>query len=273
MIQEEHNEYIKLENLRIAETIRKIKHRIAVFSGKGGVGKTTVSVNLAYALSLTGNRTGLMDADVTGPNIAKMSGMEELTRTDNNKINPWESNNVKIISFACMIPDGDPVIWRGPMRSKLINSFLADVEWGELDYLIADLPPGTGDEILTITQKMNPDMAIIITTPQEVSLIDSHRAINMAKKLNIKNIALIENMSGLKCPKCGNKIYIFGHGGGKIQALENNIEFFGSLPMELEARELADKGKPYVVERPDSELSVLLFEIAEKIKIIMDKKE
>jgi len=185
MFTEEQKKKMELENKKITENIHQIKHRIVVFSGKGGVVKTTVSVNLAYGLHINGNKTGILDADVTGPNVPKMIGAHEKLHVEGDEIIPQESNGVKFVSMANMLSPDQAVIWRGPMRSKLLNQFLGDVKWGNLDYLVADLPPGTGDEILTMTQKMEPEMAIIVTTPQEVSLIDSARAISMAKQMNI----------------------------------------------------------------------------------------
>jgi len=166
-------------------------------------------------LQAHGFKTGILDADITGPNVPKMTGIQGEVHTLDNKIIPQESRGVKVISMANLLPPDKAVVWRGPMRSKMINEFLGNVNWGDLDFLVADLPPGTGDESLTIAQSMKPDMAIIVTTPQEVSLIDSARAISMAKDLGISKIALVENMSGLICPKCGHRIELFGIGGGK----------------------------------------------------------
>ena len=161
---------------------------------------------------------------------------------------------------------GQPVIWRGPMRSKLINQFLADVEWGELDYLIADLPPGTGDEILTIAQEMKPDCAVIVTTPQEVSVIDAERAINMAKKLEIPFIGVVENMAGFVCPQCSAVIELFGSGGGKKLADKYNIPFLGSVPIDIDARIFGDKGKPIVLEKPNCEVTTVFKSIVNLIE-------
>jgi len=166
-------------------------------------------------LQAHGFKTGILDADITGPNVPKMTGIQGEVHTLDNKIIPQESRGVKVISMANLLPPDKAVVWRGPMRSKMINEFLGNVNWGDLDFLVADLPPGTGDESLTIAQSMKPDMAIIVTTPQEVSLIDSARAISMAKDLNIPEIVLVENMSGLICPNCGQRIDLFGSGGGK----------------------------------------------------------
>ncbi|MGD8781201.1 MAG: Mrp/NBP35 family ATP-binding protein [Ignavibacteria bacterium] len=253
------------EEKRINNTISKIKHRIAVFSGKGGVGKTTVSVNLAYSLQLKANSTGILDADITGPNVSKMVGINSGLDVVNNIIQPFEKNGLKVISIAGMIEAGQPVIWRGPMRSKIINQFLADVNWGELDYLIADLPPGTGDEILTIAQEMKPDCAVIVTTPQEVSVIDAERAINMAKKLDIPFIGVVENMSGFFCPGCGNKIDLFGSGGGKKLAEENDVVFLGSIPIDIDTRIFGDNGTPIVLQKQDSDTAIAFLKIVELI--------
>jgi len=266
MITKEQQAQIEWRDKRIAENIEKIKHRILVFSGKGGVGKTTVSVNLAHGLHSCGYKTGILDADITGPNVPKMTGITGNVHSDEGKAITQISNGVKVISMANLLPPDEAVIWRGPMRSKMLYEFLGSVEWGNMDYLIADLPPGTGDEVLTIVQSMKPDMAIIVTTPQEVSLIDSARAVNMAKKMNIPQIALIENMSGLICPECGHRIELFGSGGGLKQAKEMNIDFLGTIPINLEARELADKGKPVVIENKKADISIEICRIVTKIE-------
>ena len=262
--EEDHKEQLRQESLKIRENLKKIKHRIVVFSGKGGVGKTTVSINLAYAIQNLGKATGLLDADITGPNISKMTGIQAYTDPSDSHRIPRQKNFVKIVSFGSMIGEGEPVIWRGPLRSKMLNSFLADIEWGDLDYLIADMPPGTGDEIITMGQKMMPDLAVIVTTPQEVSLVDSHRAINMARKMNIPRIALVENMSGFLCPECGAKIDLFGSGGGKRQAESMYLNYLGSLPVDINARKWADEGRPFILEDPESEISGSMLKIAEK---------
>ncbi|MBT8378171.1 MAG: Mrp/NBP35 family ATP-binding protein, partial [Ignavibacteria bacterium] len=214
MLTEEQKKQIEIENGKINRALNNIENRIVVFSGKGGVGKTTVSINLACGLILKGHTAGILDADVTGPNVPKMLGVSEQLTTSDNRIIPQKKNGVEVVSLASMVPEEQAIIWRGPLRSKLLNQFIGDVEWGNLDFLIADLPPGTGDEVITMTTKLKPDMAIIVTTPQEVSLIDSKRAIAMAKKMEILNIGLVENMSGLFCPNCGCNIELFGKGGG-----------------------------------------------------------
>lgn len=265
MNQQDKQKSFEEEEERISETISKIKHRIAVFSGKGGVGKTTVSVNLAFAFQLEGFSTGILDADITGPNVAKMLNVDSELIYLNEKIVPFEKYGAKMISMASMLPHGQPLIWRGPMRSKVINQFLADVDWGELDYLISDLPPGTGDEILTIAQEMKPDYAVIVTTPQEVSIMDAERAINMAKKLEIPFIGVVENMAGFVCPHCGAVAEIFGAGGGEKLATEYDVEFLGSIPIDIDARILSDKGKPIVLEKQNCEVTSVFKSISSSI--------
>lgn len=261
------------EEKRIQETISKIKHRIAVFSGKGGVGKTTVSVNLSYCFQMENYKVGILDADITGPNVPKMLNVNsDLIRLDE-KIVPFEKYGVKMISMASLLKNGQPLIWRGPMRSKVINQFLADVDWGNLDYLIADLPPGTGDEILTISQQMKPDFAVIVTTPQEISVMDAERAINMAKQLNIPFIGVVENMSGFICPHCKNVIELFGTGGGKILANNSNVKFLGSIPMDINTRILCDKGKPVVLVENTSDISKSFKSIIKNIELIYKEND
>ena len=266
MLTDEQKKQIEIQDKLISDNIHKIKHRIVVFSGKGGVGKTTVSVNIAYGLQAKGNKTGILDADITGPNVPKMLGLSGDLLMENKRVIPKEINGVKVISIANIIPPDQPVIWRGPLRSKLLFQFLGDVEWGYLDYLVADLPPGTGDEIITMTQKMEPDLAIIVTTPQEISLVDSRRAVNMAKKMNIPKIGIIENMSGLMCPECGYRIDLFGSGGGKKQAEEMNVLYLGMLPIDTEARKMADEGKPIILENKNADISIAISNVVDIIK-------
>ena len=253
------------EEKRIAATISDIKHRIAVFSGKGGVGKTTVSVNLAYSFQLEGFSTGILDADITGPNVPKMLGIGGEVIVLNEVMVPFEKYGLKMMSIDALIKPGQAVIWRGPMRSKVINQFLADVEWGQLDYLIADLPPGTGDEILTIAQQMKPDVAIIVTTPQEVSIIDAERSVNMAMQLGIPYIGIVENMAGYVCPHCSAVVELFGAGGGRKLADKHNLPFLGSIPITLNTRISGDSGKPVVLENPESEVTSIFKSIVNTI--------
>ncbi len=237
---------------KISATLKDIKHVLIVASGKGGVGKTTIAVNLATALSQKGHKVGILDADITGPNVPKMVGLEG-QRPDYNeelkKIIPVESpQGVKVISMEFLLEDNtDAIIWRGPLKMGAINQFLGDVKWDALDFLIIDLPPGTSDEPLSIAQMIpEADGVIIVTTPQEVALLDVRKSINFVKKVGLKVIGIVENMSGFKCPHCSEVVNIFGIDGGKNAAKEFNIPFLGAIPLNPEIVPLADAGKPVV---------------------------
>ena len=265
MLTDEQKQKMQEQNKKMTDTMNKIKHRIVVFSGKGGVGKTIVSVNLSYGLHTAGYKTGILDADVTGPNVPKMVGGGGELNALNDQIIPDQCHGIQVVSVAYMLPENQPVMWRGPMRSKLLYQFLGDVAWGDLDYLIADLPPGTGDDIITLSEKMMPELAVIVTTPQEVALLDSARSINMAKEMKIPKIGLVENMSGLSCPKCGHKIDLFGMGGGKKQAEEMGVEFLGAISIDVEARKMADYGTPIILENPKAIVSMEINDIVKNI--------
>ena len=266
------NKQMEEQNQRIEATLKKIKHRIVVFSGKGGVGKTTVAVNLAYALVEKELNVGLLDADITGPNVPKMIGLEGFpgVDADTKTIAPQVKNGLNVISIAPLIPADAPVIWRGPLRSGAITQFLSDVVWGDLDFLLADLPPGTGDEVLTTAQRMQPQMAIVVTTPQEISLTDCRRAVNMAKKLNIPIIGVVENMSGLICPHCDKQIDIFGTGGGEKMADSMGAVFLGRIPMEMETRKGGDEGSPIVLADENSKTAQAFSTIAVNVVELFD---
>lgn len=239
------------EDIELKKNISNIKRKLMVISGKGGVGKTTISVNLAYALALKGYKVGLLDVDIHGPNVVKLLGIdnERLTGGGDSKINPIKlSDNLKVISTASMIENSDtPVIWRGPLKMKIINQFLRDVNWGELDYLIIDSPPGTGDEPLSVVQLIK-DLSgvIVVTTPQEVAMLDSRKSIQFARQLNIPYIGIIENMSGFICPYCSKEINLFGKGGGEKAASELGIDFLGDIPIDKEIVDLSDSGKAFI---------------------------
>jgi len=254
------------EEKKVKEAMGHIKHKIAVFSGKGGVGKTTVAVNLAYALSLDGYKTGLLDADIHGPNVPKMLGIENAhIYGDESGILPIEVNeNLHVISLAFMLEKDAPVIWRGPLKTAAIRQFLAEVKWGDLDFLIADLPPGTGDEVLSIAQMIPGAEAIIVTTPQDVALLDSRRAVNFARKLGMNVLGIIENMSGFRCPHCGKEINLFKIGGGERAAKELGVDFLGRIPIDEKIVIDGDEGKPFVAEENDA--SKAFKEIVKKIK-------
>lgn len=227
-----------------------VKNIVAVVSGKGGVGKSTVSVNLAVALAQAGASVGLLDADITGPNIPLMMGLAgQPVASANNKITPLERYGVKTISIQFFVPDGQPVVWRGPLVGGAIQQFLRDVEWGELDYLVIDLPPGTSDAQLTLAQAVPISGAVLVTTPQEVSLLDVGKAHAMLRRMNVPVTGIVENMAGFACAHCGEVTEIFGRGGGERFARENGVEFLGSIPLDITVRQGSDVGIPAVAQR------------------------
>jgi ATP-binding protein involved in chromosome partitioning len=235
------------------ELLPGVKNIVAVASGKGGVGKTTVSVNLALALAKTGAKVGLLDADIYGPSVPLMLGLKASPEVTNNKIQPPEIEGVKVISMGFFYEQSQQAgIYRGPIVSGIVKQFLVDVNWGELDYLIIDLPPGTGDAPLTIAQTIPITGILIVTTPQDVAMNVAVKAIGMFNKLNVPIIGVVENMSYLKCPHCSEQIYLFGQGGGKKISDDFKIPFIGEIPLHPGIREGSDLGKPAVVSEPES---------------------
>lgn len=249
--------------------LAKVKNTIAVASGKGGVGKSTVAVNLAVTLAKSGAKVGLLDADIYGPSIPLMLGLTEkpkLQQTENGvKILPLEKFGIKVISIGLLIDDEAPVIWRGPMVSGAIKQFMTDVEWEELDYLIFDLPPGTGDIQLTLVQTIPLTGGVIVTTPQEVSLIDARKALKMFQRVNVPVLGIVENMSYFIAPDTGKKYDLFGSGGGEKTSRELSIPFLGGIPIDPRIREGGDIGIPIVESIPDSEHSKNLMKISENL--------
>lgn len=241
-----------------------IRNAIAVGSGKGGVGKSTVAVNLAVALSQSGARVGLMDADIYGPNTPTMLGVEKLSPPQGQRLIPAEAYGLKMISMGLLVKPGQPLIWRGPMLNSAIRQFLGDVEWGELDYLIVDLPPGTGDASLSLAQSLPLSGAVIVTLPQLVSLEDAGRGLNMFKTLEVPILGIVENMSYLELPD-GTHMDLFGTGGGEHLAQATNTPFLGKVPIDQNVRIGGDTGKPIVVSHPDSPVAKSLREIAENL--------
>ncbi|HYO44248.1 MAG TPA: Mrp/NBP35 family ATP-binding protein [Candidatus Limnocylindrales bacterium] len=240
-----------------------VKNVIAVASGKGGVGKSTVSVNLAVALARAGASVGLLDADITGPNIPMMLGIDgQPTASENNKIIPLERHGVKAISIQFFVPEGQPIVWRGPLIGGAISQFLRDVEWGELDYLVVDLPPGTSDAQLTLAQAVPISGTVLVTTPQEVALSDVAKALSMLRRLNVPIIGLVENMSAFICPHCGEATEIFGRGGGERFAETHGVEFLGKVPIDVTVRQGGDAGVPAVAQREPGPAAVALEAIA-----------
>ena len=243
-----------------------MKNVIAVASGKGGVGKSTVSVNLAVALARAGAAVGLLDADITGPNIPMMLGVEgQPTSSAKNKIVPLERHGVKVISIQFFVPEGQPIVWRGPLIGGAISQFLRDVEWGDLDYLVVDLPPGTSDAQLTLAQAVPISGTVLVTTPQDVALSDVTKALAMLQRLNVPIIGVVENMSAFICPHCGEATEIFGRGGGERFAQQHGIDFLGKIPLDVTVRQGGDAGVPAVAQREPGLAAAALEAIAGQV--------
>ena len=241
-----------------------VKNVIAVGAGKGGVGKTTVAVNLALALAKCGGRVGILDGDIYGPNVPIMLGLNTQLTTDGRRIVPAEKYGLQVISIGFLTSDDAPVIWRGPMLHGAIQQFFREVAWTDLDYLIVDMPPGTGDVALSLSQTVPVVGAIVVTTPQQVSLADSRRAVRMYQKLNIPTLGIVENMSYYACPNCHHETDIFGHGGGEALAQAMEVPFLGRLPIYQPIREGSDSGVPLVVSEPGSPAGRAFLTVAER---------
>ena len=242
-----------------------VKNVIAVGAGKGGVGKTTVAVNLAVALSKSGARIGVLDGDIYGPNVPIMFGLQAQLESDGRRIRPAEKYGIQIVSMGFLTQEEAPVIWRGPMLHSAIQQFFRDVGWKDLDYLVVDMPPGTGDVALSLSQTVPAAGAIVVTTPQQVSLADSRRAIRMYQKLNIPTLGLVENMSFYECTNCHHEAQIFGHGGGEEIAGQLSVPFLGRLPLYQPIRVGGDRGIPLVIAEPDSAGTKAFMDVAEAV--------
>lgn len=241
-----------------------IRNAVAIASGKGGVGKSTVAVNVAVVLAQSGARVGLLDADIYGPNVPTMMGVHRLPPPHENKLVPAEAHGVKMMSIGFLVKPEQPLIWRGPMLHSAIRQFLSDVTWGELDYLIVDLPPGTGDAGLSLAQSMPLSGGVIVTLPQQVSIDDARRGLEMFRELNVPVFGVVENMSYLELPD-GTHMDIFGAGGGEKLAKASGVPFIGAIPMDPAVREGGDEGVPVVVSKPDSPVSRALRNVAEDL--------
>ena len=253
------------QDQQINASLGKIKQKFLVMSGKGGVGKSSTSVNLSIALAKRNYKVGLMDVDLHGPDIPRMLGLKDLPEVNqNHKLNPMRySDNLSAISIEAFTPNkDDAIIWRGPMKFSAIRQFIADVEWGDLDYLIIDAPPGTGDEPLTVAQQISDAKAVIVTTPQEVALADVRKSINFCKAVNMEIFGLIENMSGLTCPHCQKMIDLFGAGGGEKTAVQMGIPFLGRIPMDPNVVACGDAGACYQDVHSDSAVTKSFDQIA-----------
>ena len=250
-----------------------VKHVVAVSSGKGGVGKSTVSANLAVSLAKSGAKIGLMDADIYGPNIPMMMGVSEAGGKEGEKILPAEAHGVKVISMGFFVPEETAVVWRGPMVHTAIQQFFRDVLWGELDYLLIDLPPGAGDAQLSISQIVPMAGAVTVTTPQDVALYDVNKGIRMFQKVNVPLLGIIENMSFFVCGHCGERTEIFSFAGGEQAAKKFEIPFLGRIPLDPAIRESGDAGTPIVVANPDSPQSKAFGEIALAFRSQVENEE
>lgn len=248
----------KQEDAAIKDSLSKIKNKIFILSGKGGVGKSCVSANLAATLSKKGYKTGLMDVDVHGPSIAQMMGMTELLDiSEKQLLVPKQVNeNLKVVSVQALMQDRDQaIIWRGPAKTGMIKQFVSSVEWGELDFLIIDAPPGTGDEPLTVVQTIPEALGIVVTTPQEVALTDIRKSISFCKTVRLKTLGIIENMAGLKCPHCNEPIDLFSSGGGEKTAKSQGLKFLGSLPFDTQVVISGDSGVPMMFKDKENDFT------------------
>ncbi len=243
-----------------------VKHIVAVASGKGGVGKSTVAINLALALAARGHRVGMLDADIYGPSQPRMMGISGRPDSpDGESLNPMENFGVKVMSMGFLVEEDTPMIWRGPMVMSALQQMLRDVNWGELDIMIVDMPPGTGDAQLTMAQQVPLAGAVIVSTPQDIALLDARKGLNMFRKVDVPVLGIIENMSYYHCPNCGHQAEIFGHGGARKEAERLGVDCLGEIPLDLEIRKTSDEGRPIVVSDPDSEHAKAFLAIADRI--------
>ncbi|MBK8895434.1 MAG: iron-sulfur cluster carrier protein ApbC [Propionivibrio sp.] len=254
---------------RNLKPLKGVKNIIAVASGKGGVGKSTTAVNLALALAQEGATVGLLDADIYGPSIPQMLGLagRQPESEDGTSMDPLQAYGLQTMSIGYMIDVDSPMVWRGPMVTQALEQLLNQTNWRDVDYLIVDMPPGTGDTQLTLAQKVPVTGAVIVTTPQDIALIDARKGLKMFDKVGIPILGLVENMSIHICAKCGNEEHIFGHGGGEKMCQDYDVELLGSLPLELSIRQLADAGQPTVVGAPDSRSADIYREIARRVAV------
>jgi ATP-binding protein involved in chromosome partitioning len=256
----------------LKSALSKIKYKFIVMSGKGGVGKTSVSVNLGIALGKKGFKVGIMDVDLHGPDVPRMLGLQGMVAAnETQKLAPMQySDNVKVMSIECLMPNkDDAVIWRGPLKHSAINQFISDVDWGELDFLIVDSPPGTGDEPLSVVQTIPDARPIIVTTPQEVALSDVRKSINFCKKVEKDLFGVIENMSGYVCPHCGKTADLFGTGGGEATAKQFNINFLGKIPFDPNLVKAGDAGSSFQEEFKEAAAAKAFGEIADKLAALV----
>ena len=243
-----------------------VKNIVAVASGKGGVGKSTTAINLALGLAATGLRIGMLDADIYGPSQPRMMGISGRPDSpDGEKLEPMVGHGIKVMSMGFLVEEDTPMIWRGPMVMSALQQMLRDVNWGELDVMIVDMPPGTGDAQLTMAQQVPLAGALIVSTPQDIALLDARKGLNMFRKVDVPVLGIVENMSYFRCPSCGHEAHIFGHGGARQEAERLGIEFLGEIPLHIDIRTTSDGGDPIVVSQPNSDHAKAFREIADRI--------
>ena len=258
----------------MSNTISGVKHIIAVASGKGGVGKSTTAMNLAVTLSVQGLKVGLLDADLYGPSQPRMMNVKDAKpESDGQRIDPVIANGVKLMSIGFLMEEDAPVVWRGPMVQSSLMQMLNNVNWGELDVLILDMPPGTGDTQLSIAQKVKLSGAIIVSTPQDIALIDARKGLNMFKKVNIPIMGFVENMSTFICPNCDHESHIFGNGGALDAANELSVDVLAQIPLDLDIRHKTDTGQPVILTMPDSKQAQIYRDFATKVASYLEGYE
>lgn len=246
-----------------------VKYVVAVSSGKGGVGKSTVAVNLAVALAQTGLKTGLLDADIHGPSLPKMLGIQGGPAVVDGQMQPLTAFGLSVMSIGFMVPEDKAMIWRGPMVMGALTQMLTQVAWGTLDVLVVDMPPGTGDAQLTLTQKAKPSGAVIVSTPQDLALLDAKRGIQMFTQIGVKLLGMVENMSFFCCPSCGHRAEIFGHGGARAEAAKLNVPFLGEIPLELAVRAAGDEGVPVMIADPEGAVAASFRHVAAQVMMAL----
>jgi ATP-binding protein involved in chromosome partitioning len=250
-----------------------VRSIVAVASGKGGVGKSTTAVNLALGLAAMGKRVGMLDADIYGPSLPRMMGISgKPVSKDGKRLDPLTNYGVKCMSMGFLVPEDTPMIWRGPMVMTALQQMLRDVEWGELDVLVVDMPPGTGDAQLTMAQQVPLTGAVIVSTPQDIALLDARKGLNMFRKVDVPVFGIVENMSYFLCPSCGSRSEIFGHGGAREEATRLNVDFLGEVPLHLDIRTTSDAGTPIVASKPDSDHARVYRALAEKVWTKVEKR-
>ncbi len=258
---------------RGVQLLPNVKNIVAIASGKGGVGKSTTAVNLALALAAEGARVGILDADIYGPSQPTMMGIDGRPESEDGKtMEPLENYGVQVMSIGFMIEPDNPMIWRGPMATQALEQLLKQTNWQELDYLLVDMPPGTGDIQLTLSQRVPLTGAVIVTTPQDIALLDAKKGLKMFEKVGVPILGVVENMAVHVCPKCGHAEHIFGADGGRKMAVEYGVDYLGALPLNLSIREQADSGRPTVVSEPDGEIAGIYKEVARKVAVKIAEK-